>query len=207
MAYIGLVEVGVGLIPAGAGCKEMLLRFEKKIARQFQKIPPELRWTAELPDGGPFPKVQKAFETIAFATVSTSAKEAKKIGYLDFEDKISLSKERLIADAKNDVLELAKNYTAPKPREDILVPGLGGELALLSAIEGFKAQGKISDHDAVIASKLAHILSAGDKPNITRVSEQHILDLECEAFLSLLGMEKSLERMSHMLMKGKPLRN
>ncbi|MBI1909901.1 MAG: hypothetical protein HYS22_07015 [Deltaproteobacteria bacterium] len=187
--YIGLVEVGVGLIPAGGGCKEMVLRCEKKAAH------------------GPFPKVQKAFETIAFAKVSTSAKEAVSLGYLTSEDQISLSRERLTADAKADVLEMAKGYQPGKPREDILVPGRGGEMAVLSAIQGFRNQGLITEHDGFIAGKLARILTAGDQANLTRVSEQHLLDLEREAFLSLIGTEKSQARMQTMLMTGKPLRN
>ncbi|MDO8461269.1 MAG: 3-hydroxyacyl-CoA dehydrogenase NAD-binding domain-containing protein [Deltaproteobacteria bacterium] len=187
--YMGLVEVGVGLIPAGGGCKEMVLRCERGAA------------------GGPFPKIQKAFETIAFAKVSTSAKEAVSLGYLAREDRISLSRERLIADAKGDVLEMARNYQSGKPREDILMPGRGGEMAVLSAIQGFRLQGLITEHDAFVASKLAHILTAGDQANLTRVSEQHLLDLEREAFLSLIGTEKSQARMQAMLMTGKPLRN
>lgn len=204
--YMGLVEVGVGLIPAGGGCKEMLLRSEEFLREKFSRIPPENRWSKDI-DGGPFPKVQMAFQTVAFAKVSTSAKEAKSLHYLKKSDRISLSRDHLIHDAKQDVLELAKNFVPAAPRDKILVPGRGGWYALKSAIEGFRAQGVITEHDAVIAEKLATIFTGGDLPNLGFVSEQKLLDLELEAFLSLVGMEKSQARMQAMLMTGKPLRN
>lgn len=187
--YMGLVELGVGLIPAGGGCKEMIRRFDESVKM------------------GPFPKVQRAFETIGFARVSTSAKEAQEIGYMTKKDRISLSRDRLLTDAKRRVVEMAKNYQRPVPREDIVLPGHGGYYAMVSAIEGFRLQGKISEHDEVIAKKLSHILTGGDRPNMGRVSEQKLLDLEREVFLSLCGMEKTQERIQHMLLKGKPLRN
>ncbi|MCP5468002.1 MAG: enoyl-CoA hydratase/isomerase family protein [Deltaproteobacteria bacterium] len=199
--YIGLVEVGVGLIPAGGGCKNMLLNCEASLRAKGQRV-----WMAP-GDGGPFPKVQRAFERIAFAKVATSAKEAIEFDYLKRSDKISLDKESLLRDAKRDVLEMAKDYQPAQLREDILVPGLGGEMAVKSSIRGFLALGQVSEHDALIAEKLAHILCGGDVPTQAYVSEQHILDLEREVFLQLLGTEKTQARMQYMLMNNKPLRN
>jgi 3-hydroxyacyl-CoA dehydrogenase len=199
--YIGLVEVGVGLIPAGGGCKNMLLNCEAALRAKGQKV-----W-ASPGDGGPFPKVQRAFERIGFAKVATSAKEGIEFDYLKPTDKITLNRDRLLYDAKQDVIELAKNYAQPTPREDILLPGVGGKMAMLSAIRGFLALGQISEHDALIAEKLAHILCGGSLPTQRMVSEQFILDLEREVFLQLCGEEKSQARMQAMLMTGKPLRN
>ncbi len=199
--YIGLVEVGVGLIPAGGGCKNMLLNCEASLRAKGKKV-----WMSP-GDGGPFPKVQRAFERIAFAKVATSAKEGIELDYLKRSDKISLDRESLLRDAKSDILVMSKEYQAPELREDILVPGLGGEMAVKSSIRGFLALGQISEHDALIAEKLAHILCGGNLPTQGYVSEQHILDLEREAFLQLAGTEKTQARMQYMLMNNKPLRN
>lgn len=200
--YMGLVEVGAGLIPGGGGNKNVLLNME-----EARKAKGAKGW-AGVSDGGPFPKVQDTFQTVAFAKVSMSCKEAVQYKYLmKGATKISLSRDLLLFDAKQDVLELAKSYQQQQPREDILVPGRGGEVALLNGIEGFKAQGVISEHDGLIGAKLANVLCAGDLPNQGYVSEQYLLDIEREAFLSLCGEEKSQARMQHLLMKGKPLRN
>lgn len=199
--YIGLVEVGVGLIPAGGGCKNMLLNCESALRAKGEKV-----WMSQ-GDGGPFPKVQKAFERIGFAKVATSAKEAVDDNYLKRSDKISLNRDTLLHDAKQDVLALAKDYTQPEPREDILLPGEGGKMAVKSSIRNFLSLGQISEHDAVIAEKLAHVLCGGDMATQGMVSEQHILDLEREAFISLSGMPKTQERIQYMLMNNKPLRN
>ncbi|HEX5038438.1 MAG TPA: 3-hydroxyacyl-CoA dehydrogenase/enoyl-CoA hydratase family protein [bacterium] len=204
--YTGLVEIGVGLIPAGGGCKEMLIRWQDRMQEKFAKIPPQNRWARRI-DGGPFPKTQKAFEAIAFAKVSMSAKEAIENGTLRKTDRISLSRDHHLNEAKKTVLDLAKTYQQLKEREDIWVAGRGGFFALKSAIDGFASQKKISEHDAVIVTKIANILTGGDIPNMAFVNEQRILDLECEAFLELCGMEKTQERIQAMLMTGKPLRN
>jgi 3-hydroxyacyl-CoA dehydrogenase len=196
-----LVEVGAGLIPGGGGNKMLLLNIEEALKAKGAK-----GW-AGLSDGGPFPKIQQAFQTIAFAKVATSWKEAVGFNYLKRSDRVSLSRDSLLFDAKQDVLEMAKNFVAPKPREDILVPGRGGEMALVSGIEGFKLQGIISEHDGFIGAKLAHVLCGGDLPTQGLVSEQHLLDIEREAFLQLCGEEKSQARMQSLLMTGKPLRN
>ena len=202
--YMGLVEVGVGLIPAGGGCKNLLLRMEARHKAAFN--PKNKIWSAP-EDGGPFPKTLDVFQIIAFARVSSSAKDAKKIGYLKSDDTITIGREKLMADAKNDVLAMAKKYVPSLMRDDIELPGSGGKEALVNGIRQAHLKGEISEHDAVIGEKLAHVLTGGDRPTIHKADEQHILDLEREVFLSLCGMPKTQERIQHMLLKGKPLRN
>jgi 3-hydroxyacyl-CoA dehydrogenase len=193
--YIGLVEVGVGIIPAGGGTKEMLVR-------ALDSIPKSMT------DADPFPFVKRAFETIALAKVATSAEEARTLGMLDEDDTISMNADRLIADAKKEVLALAETgYVEPQPRTDILALGLPALSTLKLGIHQMKRGGYISDHDAEIGTQLARILTGGDLNHSTRVSEQYLLDLEREAFLSLIGTRKTQERMAHMLKTGKPLRN
>lgn len=150
---------------------------------------------------------QKTFETIAFAKVSTSAHEAIELGYLEKDSPIVLSREHLIGRAKQVALELAEGYVPPKP--PVLVPaGVGGRLAIMSAIEGFIKTGKISTHDAVVAGHLARVLTGGDEADgIRPLDEQIFLDLERESFVSLAGEPMSQARMAHMLKTGKPLRN
>jgi 3-hydroxyacyl-CoA dehydrogenase len=193
--YTGLVEVGVGIIPAGGGTKEMLLR-------ALDSIP------AGMDDADPFPFIKRAFETIALAKVSTSAEEAKGHGYLREEDSISMNADRLIADAKQEVLALARvGYTPPTQRTDILAMGLPALATLKLGIHQMLRGGFISEHDALIGEKLARILTGGDLNHETRVGEQYLLDLEREAFLSLCGTRKTQERMAHTLKTGKSLRN
>lgn len=193
--YIGLVEVGVGIIPAGGGTKEMLLRVMDSIPKGVD-------------DADPFPFVKRAFETIALAKVATSAEEARSLGFLSADDTISMNADRLIADAKKEVLALAASgYVAPQQRKDILALGAPALATLKLGIHQMKRAGYISDHDAEIGTQLARILTGGDLNHPTRVSEQYLLDLEREAFLSLVGMRKTQERIAHMLKTGKPLRN
>jgi 3-hydroxyacyl-CoA dehydrogenase len=193
--YIGLVEVGVGIIPAGCGTKEMLVR-------TLDSIP------AGMKDADSFPFVKRAFETIALAKVATSAEEARNFGFLREEDSISMNADRLIADAKKEVLALAASgYVQPQQRTDILALGNPALATLKLGVHLMKRAGYISDHDALIGEKLARILTGGDLNHATRVSEQYLLDLEREAFLSLIGTRKTQERMAHMLKTGKPLRN
>ncbi|MFN2480905.1 MAG: 3-hydroxyacyl-CoA dehydrogenase/enoyl-CoA hydratase family protein [Pyrinomonadaceae bacterium] len=193
--YTGLVEVGVGIIPAGGGTKEMLLR-------AMDAIP------AGVDDADPFPFVKRAFETMALAKVSTSAEEARGLGYLREEDSISMNADRLIADAKQEVLALAQSgYTPSQPRADILAMGLPALSTFKLGIHQTLRAGFISEHDALVGEKLARILTGGDLNHPTRVSEQYLLDLEREAFLSLCGTRKTQERMAHTLKTGKPLRN
>ena len=193
--YIGLVEVGVGIIPAGGGTKEMLVRALDSIPKGVD-------------DADPFPFVKRAFETIALAKVATSAEEARSFGFISADDTISMNADRLIADAKKEVLSLAASgYVAPQQRTDILALGAPALATLKLGIHQMKRAGYISDHDAEIGEQLARILTGGDLNHPTRVSEQYLLDLEREAFLTLIGKRKTQERMAHMLKTGKPLRN
>jgi 3-hydroxyacyl-CoA dehydrogenase len=193
--YIGLVEVGVGIIPAGGGTKEMLVRSLDSIPKNMD-------------DADPFPFVKRAFETIALAKVATSAEEARGLGFLGPDDTISMNADRLIADAKKEVLALATSgYVQPQQRTDIMALGMPALATLKLGIHQMKRAGYISDHDALIGEKLARILTGGDLNHETRVSEQYVLDLEREAFLSLAGTRKTQERLAHMLKTGKPLRN
>ncbi|MGH9902575.1 MAG: enoyl-CoA hydratase/isomerase family protein, partial [Pyrinomonadaceae bacterium] len=193
--YIGLVEVGVGLVPAGGGTKEMLVR-------ALDSIPKGLE------DADPFPFVKRAFETVALAKVATSAEEARALGFLKEEDTVSMNADRLIADAKQEVLALAATgYVEPQRRADVLAMGLPALSTLKLGLHQMERGGFISDYDAVIGEKLARILTGGDLNHPTRVSEQYLLDLEREAFLSLCGHRQTQERIGHMLKTGKPLRN
>jgi len=189
--YTGLVEVGVGVIPAAGGTKELLLRM-------IDGLPAE----ADL-----LPAVQQAFETIGYAKVSTSAEEARKLGFLRPGDGVSMHRERVVADAKAAALQLARSYRPAAPRNNIRALGETGLAAFQMAIH-MGRQGKyISDHDALVAGKLANVLTGGRLSGVSHVSEQYLLDLEREAFLSLCGLPKTQQRMQHMLKTGKPLRN
>jgi 3-hydroxyacyl-CoA dehydrogenase len=193
--YTGLVELGVGVIPAGGGTKELTLR-------ALDSIP------EGLDEADPFPFLKRAFETIAMAKVSTSAEEARGLGFLREEDAVSMNADRLIADAKQDVLALAVGgYTRPSERADIPALGLPALATFKLGVHQMKRAGYISDHDALIAEQLARIMTGGDLNHPTRVGERYLLDLEREAFLSLCGQRKTQERMAHMLKTGKPLRN
>ena len=190
--YMGQVEVGAGLIPAGCGTKELLVRFTRLVP----------------PGGDSLPQVQRAFELIGFGTVSSSAADAKRLGLLREVDGITMNRERLMTDAKRKALDLARTgYHPPAPLMDIPVGGAGVRAALDLGVHIAWRAGRISDHDAHIGRLLARILAGGDLPHATTVTEQYLLDLEREAFLSLLGEAKTQERMAHILKTGKPLRN
>jgi 3-hydroxyacyl-CoA dehydrogenase len=189
--YLGLVEVGVGLIPAAGGTCELLFRF-----------------TADLEpyeEADPFEAVKRAFRLISMGTVSTSAADARRLGLLRRADRITMNRDRVLRDAKSRVLELAPDHAPALPRT---IRALGTEaLGNLSyAVWAMREAGHISDHDVLIGRRLAHVLAGGDGPPRT-VTEQDILDLEREAFLSLLGTAPTRERIAHMLTHGKPLRN
>jgi len=188
------VEVGVGLIPAAGGTKEMLARAIDGLTVTAQT------------DLLPF--VQRVFETIGFAKVSTSAADARRLGFLDEADRVTMNRERLMADAKELALErVREGYQRPAPRTAIPVGGESLLAALKLGIHLAWRAGRISDHDAVVGRALAHVLSGGALPRATTVGEQYLLDLEREAFLKLCGERKTLERMQHTLKTGKPLRN
>jgi 3-hydroxyacyl-CoA dehydrogenase len=193
-SYVGLVEVGVGLIPAGGGSKEM-------VARAYEHEP-------LTPQSDRLPPIQRAFEAIGFAKVSTSAAHARTLGLLRDTDRISMNRERLIADAKALALaRAAEGYQPPLPREAIPVGGAPVKAALDLGVHLALRAGRISEHDARVGRALAHVLAGGALPHATTVSEQYLLDLEREAFLSLCGERKTLERIQHTLKTGKPLRN
>ena len=191
---MGLVEVSVGLIPAGGGTKEMLVR-------SMDLAPPGAA-------DDPLPYVQRAFETIGFAKVSTSGPDAQRLGYLRSMDGFTMNRERLMADAKLRALAcIHDGYRRPQPRTAILVGGEGTLAALKLGIHLAWRAGRISDHDASIGRKLAGVLVGGAVPHPTFISEQYLLDLEREAFLSLCGERKTLERIQYTLKTGKTLRN
>jgi 3-hydroxyacyl-CoA dehydrogenase len=178
--YMGLVEVGVGLIPAGGGCKELLMR-----TREARKI----------------------FEQIGFAKVSGSAAEARQFKYLRDGDGISMNGERLIDDAKHLALSLVPSYAPGAPKTDVFVSGEDGFALMKMGLWTAQQGGYISAYDVVVGEKLAYVLSGGRLTGAPQVSEQYLLDLEREAFLSLCGRRETQERMQHMLKTGKPLRN
>lgn len=192
--YMGQVEVGVGLIPAGCGTKEMTMR--------------AMDAAAKVPDADPLAFLKKTFELLGMGKVATSAQEARSFGFLRDFDSISMNGDRLIADAKQEVLNLdASGYVQPVPRTDILVLGESAQAAMKLALHMMSRGGFISDHDVLIGKKLANIMSGGNMNHSSYVSEQYLIDLEREAFLSLCGERKTQERIGAMLKTGKPLRN
>jgi 3-hydroxyacyl-CoA dehydrogenase len=192
-SYIGLVEVGVGLIPGGGGTKEM-------VARAAESMP---AGTTDF-----LPAIQRAFETIAFGKVSASGPDAMRLGFVRPVDGITMNRERLIADAKAQALtRVAEGYQPPVRRMAVPVGGDTVLAALKLGVHLAWRAGRISDHDALIGRKLATIMAGGNLPHPATVTEQHLLDLEREAFLSLLGERKTQERIQHTLKTGKPLRN
>jgi 3-hydroxyacyl-CoA dehydrogenase len=198
--YCGLVEVGVGLLPAGGGCKEMTLRAIDKASR----IRPAGRGeSVELMEA-----MKQAFEAVAMAKVSMSAFEARNLGFLSSGDNITMNRERVLTDAKKRALELAQEgYRAPVPRTDILAPG-ESILATLKLGVHIMHEGEfITDHEVKIANKVAEVLCGGNVTPGTPVSEQYLLDLEREAFKSLCGEKKTQERIQYTLKTGKTLRN
>ena len=198
--YAGLVEVGVGLLPGGGGCKEMLLR----ALDSATSIRPDARGeSVELMEA-----MKKAFETIAMAKVATSAHEARALGFLSDSDSITMNRERVLADAKARALELLRGgYQAPVMRTDLPAPG-ENILAILKLGVYMMRQGDyISDHEVTIGTKVAEVLCGGNVTPGTPVSEQYFLDLEREAFKSLCGEKKTQERIQYTLKTGKTLRN
>lgn len=191
-SYIGLVEAGIGVIPGGGGTKEFAVRASDLFFEGDVQIP----------------TLVEKFKTIAMAQVSTSAYEAYNLGYLLPErDQVVVNKDRNIAEAKQKVLELADNYVMPTPRTDVTVLGRGGLAALYAAANELKLGNYASEHDIKIAHKIAWVLCGGDLTGAQQVSEQYLLDIEREAFLSLCGEQKTLERIQYMLQNNKPLRN
>ncbi|MCK5371849.1 MAG: enoyl-CoA hydratase/isomerase family protein, partial [Cyclobacteriaceae bacterium] len=190
--YIGLVEVGVGLIPGGGGTKELTRRVSERAETG------DIEYNA----------LQNAFMNIATAKVATSAQEARDMLILRPQDRITINPNRQIADAKMAAIELAEaGYSKPVQKKNIKVQGRGGLALFHTGIYGMKMGNYITDHDVLIAKKIANVMCGGDLSTPTEVSEQYLLDLEREAFLSLCGERKTLERIQAILNGGKPLRN
>jgi 3-hydroxyacyl-CoA dehydrogenase len=188
--YVGLVEVGVGLLPAGGGTKEMLLRVLDRAA-----------------GADPARHVRAAFETIALGKVSTSAPDARRLGYLRDVDAFTMNRERTIADAKAVAIVRARDYQPPARRAAIPVGGADLFALLSLGVHLAWRAGQASDHDALVSRAVARVLTGGDIAHKTTVSEDYLLDLEREAFLKLCGERKTLERIGYTLKTGRPLRN
>ena len=199
--YMGLVEVGVGLIPAGGGTKELVVRNTENLF--------------EVQKGGVYPKqielmpfVARTFETIALAKVATSGPEAVKLGYLKSTDRLTVNRDYLMDDAKKTVLAMnMEGYRPPRPLDEIRVAGKDTLAMLKLAIWTLHEQGFATDHDVTVSNKVAHVICGGEVLADTKVNEQYLLDLEREAFVSLCGDPRTHARIQHMLETGKPLRN
>jgi 3-hydroxyacyl-CoA dehydrogenase len=202
--YTGLVEVGVGLLPGGGGCKEMLLRAVDGAAASRGKSSNEaLAGSVEMMEA-----MKRAFETIATAKVATSAHEARGFGFLSDSDRITMNRERVLSDAKARALELARaGYEPPIPRTDISAPGESLLAALKMGVYMMRQGDYITDYEVKLAGKIAEVLCGGYVTPGTPVSEQYILDLEREGFKSLCGEKKTQERIQYTLKTGKTLRN
>ncbi len=190
-SYIGLVEVGVGVLPAWGGSKELLVR------HYLDKKRP----------GGPMPAIAKAFETIAMAKMAKSAAEAMALKYLRPSDTIVMNRDRLLATAKARALELAENYRPPGPPPRLALPGPAGRVALELMIENLRLQGKATPHDATVSRAVATILTGGETDITETVGEDALLALELQEFMKLVRTRETLDRIEHMLATGKPLRN
>jgi 3-hydroxyacyl-CoA dehydrogenase len=191
--YIGCVEVGVGLIPAGGGCMELAARASER--------------GTDDPGFDLLALLKQPFEMVATARVATSAEEARDLGFLRAADTVSMARETVIADAKEIALGLARAGWRPPPPRRIRAVGESGAATLRATLRSLSQAHKISEHDEKIGAQLARIMTGGAVPAGATVSEQHFLDLEREAFLSLCGEEKTRARIQQMLTTGKPLRN
>ncbi|MCR9257660.1 MAG: 3-hydroxyacyl-CoA dehydrogenase NAD-binding domain-containing protein [Alphaproteobacteria bacterium] len=191
-SYVGLVEVGVGLIPGWGGCKEMLVRLA-----QNPRMPK-----------GPMPPVAKAFETIGTAQVAKSAEQAKELGFFRHDDRIVMNRDRVLYEAKQEALRLAEaGYQPPEPAE-LRLPGPSGRAALDMALDGFKQRGMLTPHDAVVSAALAEVLTGGPEADHTvPMTEDDVIKLEREHFAGLIRTAGTVARVEHMLETGKPLRN
>jgi 3-hydroxyacyl-CoA dehydrogenase len=192
--YIGLVEVGAGLVPAGGGCKELIRRVDEA--------------APQAPGTDLFPWIRRVFETVGMGKVATSAHEAQEMGFLRSTDQVTANRDRLLHDAKARVLAMDEaGYRPSPPRTDIRVAGEPGLAALRVGLDHMVRAGYISAHDKVVGDALAWVLCGGEVSASSRVSEEYLLDLEKEAFMRLCAEPKTLERMEYILKTGKPLRN
>jgi len=192
--YMGLVEAGVGLIPAGGGTKELARRL----------VSPPLRTAGGTP---PLPFLQKAFETIALAKASSSALEARDLGFLDEDDRVVMNAGHLLSAARREVFDLADGYTPPERGKNVYAAGKAARAALEVQIKTVRWGRYASEYDGVVAGHVARVLTGGDLSLPQWVPEEYLLELEKEAFLDLAQNEKTHERIGHMLETGKPLRN
>ena len=190
-SYMGLVEVGVGLVPGWGGCKEMMLRGLTGGRQGF---------------GGAMPAISKVFETIGLAKVSRSAKQARELGFLREGDGISANRDRLLADAKARALALVGDYSPPEPAV-VKLPGKTGRVALKMAVKGLAKTRKATAHDLVVVEHLGNVLTGGETDAVREIPEDRLSELECEALLALIRTPGTIARMEHMLETGKPLRN
>ena len=188
--YMGLVEVGVGVIPAWGGCKELLLRHIADPGRP----------------GGPMPPITQALQTIAMAKVSKSAADARSLKFLGPNDGITMNRDRLLADAKMRALRLSQDYKAP-PAEQIRLPGPTAKTMLDMVVDGFATSGAATPHDRVVCGRVAETLSGGMTDITEALDEDDLLLLERQAFMSLVRTMATRDRIDHMLDTGKPLRN
>ena len=202
--YTGLVEVGVGLLPGGGGCKEMLMRAVDGAAASHGKSSAEaLAGSIEMLEA-----LKRAFETIATAKVATSAHEARGLGFLNDSDRITMNRERVLSDAKSRALELVHaGYEPPVPRTDIPAPGENLLATLRMGVHMMRQGDFITDYEVKLGSKIAEVLCGGNVTPGSLMSEQYILDLEREGFKSLCGEKKTQERIQYTLKTGKTLRN
>ena len=189
-SYIGLVEVGVGLVPAWGGCKEMITRWSED---------------PEQPKG-PMATIRSIFENVGTAKVATSAQEAREMNFLRSDDNITMNRERLLFDAKELCKKMVDNYEAPEQKHHYL-PGLSGKAALDLAVDDLVKAGHATPHDVVVTKELSHILSGGDTDPTETVSDEKILEMEREGILRLMRTEETMDRVEHMLTTGRPLRN
>jgi 3-hydroxyacyl-CoA dehydrogenase len=189
-SYIGLVEVGVGLVPAWGGCKEMITRWNND--------PKQPR--------GPMATIMKIFQNVGTAKVATSAQEAKELHFLGKDDEITMNRARVLYEAKSKCLKMIKNYEAPLPNEHYL-PGPSGKAALDLAVDDLVKAGHATPHDIIVTKELSHILSGGDTDPTDTVSDDKILEMERKSIIKLMKTEGTLDRIEHMLTTGKPLRN
>jgi 3-hydroxyacyl-CoA dehydrogenase len=190
--YMGLVEIGVGLLPAGGGTKEMAIR-AIKLAESYEL------------DASPF--IFKNFMNIAMAKVSMSAAELTGMGFMRSGDAVTMDLDKRIFDAKQKAIALAVNYRPGRPLVDLKAPGRSVSASIKSHLWNMRMGGFISEYDEFLAATVADVMTGGDLPAGTLITEEYLLDLEREAFLRLCGQKKTLDRIQHMLKKGKPLRN
>ena len=189
-SYMGLVEVGVGLVPAWGGCKEMITRWNND-PRQPK---------------GPMANITKIFQNVGTAKVATSAKEAKEMNLLREEDQITMNRTRVLYDAKKLCLKMSSSYEAPMPNDHYL-PGSSGKATLDLAVQDLVKAGHATPHDIVVTKELSYILCGGDTDPTETVSDDKILEMERNGIIKLMKTEGTMDRVEHMLTTGKPLRN